>query len=71
MVYGIDTTWVRLLSMIRALLLVPHTHHDVGCTSSPRIVELQQVTKFGEVLRLAQTGAEPGPGQFHWMFEVA
>lgn len=57
--------------MIREILLVPHTHHDVGYTNSPRVVDRRHRAIVGEVLRLAQAAAGPGPGQFRWTFEVA
>src|SRR4051812_2732099 len=69
---------------VRRVLLVPHTHHDVGYTASPRIVDDQHRAIVGEVLRLAaadrkSSGAGPvaGPGgaglagRFRWTFEVA
>lgn len=56
---------------IRQILLVPHTHHDVGYTQSPRIVDGLHREIAGEVVRLAQCDAAPGPEQFRWTFEVA
>jgi alpha-mannosidase len=57
--------------MIRQILLVPHTHHDVGYTNSPRIVDRLHTRIVGEVLRLCDAHGEPGPDQFRWTFEVA
>jgi hypothetical protein len=56
---------------IRQILLVPHTHHDVGYTASPRIVDGLHAEIVGEVLRLARDHAATGPEQFRWTFEVA
>lgn len=56
---------------IRQVLLVPHTHHDVGYTNSPRIVDRRHGQVVGEVLRLAAAHAGPGPDQFRWTFEAA
>ncbi|HZC73120.1 MAG TPA: hypothetical protein VE442_20670 [Jatrophihabitans sp.] len=58
--------------MIREILLVPHTHHDVGYTNSPRVVDRVHREIVGEVLRLADAAAAPGGAdQLRWTFEVA
>jgi alpha-mannosidase len=57
--------------MIRQILLVPHTHHDVGYTASPRIVDDLHVRVVGEVLRLCERHDAAGPDGFRWTFEVA
>lgn len=57
--------------MIRQILLVPHTHHDVGYTASPRIVDDMHARIVGEVLRLCAAHDNPGPDRFRWTFEVA
>jgi alpha-mannosidase len=56
---------------IREILLVPHTHHDVGYTNSPRIVDDAHRRIVGEVLDLAERGPAEGPDAFRWTFEVA
>jgi len=56
---------------IRQILLVAHTHHDVGYTNSPRIVDRLHRQIVGEVLRLSEVHAAPGADQFRWTFEVA
>jgi hypothetical protein len=56
---------------IRTVLLVPHTHHDIGYTASPRVVDDMHVHVVGRVLELAEAHGEPGPEQFRWTFEVA
>ncbi|XTZ15339.1 hypothetical protein ACQSSU_28565 [Micromonospora echinospora] len=64
---------------IRQILLVGHTHHDVGYTNSPRIVDGQHRHIVTEVLRLCEAeaeanveaGAGPDPARFRWTFEVA
>ncbi len=56
------------MSAIREVLLVGSTHHDVGYTNSPRIVDDQHRRIVGEVLRLCE--ADP-TGAFRWTFEVA
>ena len=58
-------------STIHTVLLLPHTHHDVGYTNSPRIVDRMHARIVGEVLRLAEGHGAPGPDQFRWTFEVA
>jgi glycosyl hydrolase family 38 len=70
------------VTAIRQVLLVGHTHHDVGYTNSPRIVDSQHRRIVAEVLRLcAADGADdpadgppdgpPDPARFRWTFEVA
>ncbi len=56
---------------IRQILLIPHTHHDIGYTNSPRIVDELHTGIVGEVLRLCDLHDAPGPDQFRWTFEVA
>jgi hypothetical protein len=56
---------------LREILLVPHTHHDVGYTNSPRIVDDAHRRIVREVLNLAERGPAEGPDAFRWTFEVA
>lgn len=58
---------------IRRLLLLGHTHHDVGYTNSPRIIDGMHAQIVREVIRLAdQDAAVPdAPDRFRWTFEVA
>lgn len=59
------------MSAIRQILLIGHTHHDVGYTNSPRIVDEQHRRIVAEALRLIEAESAPGPAQFRWTFEVA
>jgi hypothetical protein len=59
---------------ISRILVVGHTHHDVGYTNSPRLIDGAHARIVGEVLDLAD--AHPGdgpdaPDRFRWTFEVA
>ncbi len=56
---------------IRQILLVGHTHHDVGYTNSPRIIDRMHARIVAEVLRLCDSHGTAGPDQFRWTFEVA
>lgn len=58
---------------IRRLLLLGHTHHDVGYTNSPRIIDGMHAEIVRDVLRLAGADtARPGdPDRFRWTFETA
>ncbi|MFC7549298.1 hypothetical protein [Plantactinospora sp. GCM10030261] len=56
---------------IGEILLIGHTHHDVGYTNSPRIIDDQHKRVVGEVLRLCAGHPGPGPARFRWTFEVA
>lgn len=56
---------------IRQILLIGHTHHDVGYTNSPRLIDTQHAQIVGRVLELAAEHAGDGPDAFRWSFEVA
>jgi hypothetical protein len=56
---------------IDQILLIGHTHHDVGYTASPRTVDPLHARIVGRVLELCGEHDEPGPAQFRWTFEVA
>lgn len=61
------------MSRIRRILLLGHTHHDVGYTNSPRILDGMHAEIVREVLRLAaaDTAAPTAPDRFRWTFEAA
>ncbi|MEN0084623.1 MAG: hypothetical protein AAGC66_07635 [Leifsonia sp.] len=61
------------MSRIRRILLLGHTHHDVGYTNSPRIIDGMHAEIVREVLRLAaaDTAAPTAPDRFRWTFEAA
>src|SRR5699024_2777921 len=66
---------VKWMPFIRRLLLVGHTHHGVGYTLSPRLVDGLHMEIVGRVLDLcdASDAAVPpdAPDAFRWTFEVA
>jgi hypothetical protein len=55
---------------IRQILLVPHTHHDVGYTNSPRIIDPLHARIVDRVLDLACPAGD-GPDALRWTFEAA
>lgn len=61
------------MSRIRRILLLGHTHHDVGYTNTPRIIDRMHAEIVREVLRLAEadTAAATAPDRFRWTFEAA
>jgi len=59
------------VAVIRRVLLVGHTHHDVGYTNSPRIVDDQHRRIVAEVLRLCAHDRRTDAERFRWTFEVA
>ena len=61
------------MARIRRLLLLGHTHHDVGYTNSPRIIDGMHARIVREVIRLADadTAAPGAPDRFRWTFEAA
>jgi hypothetical protein len=52
-------------------LLLGHTHHDLGYTNSPRIIDGMHARIVREVLDLCDAHAAEGADQFRWTFEVA
>lgn len=56
---------------IRQILLIGHTHHDVGYTNSPRLIDRMHGRIVDRVLELAAEFPAEGPDGFRWTFEVA
>ena len=56
---------------VHRILLVGHTHHDVGYTNSPRIVDPLHSRIVEAVLDLCDEHDGDGPDAFRWTFEVA
>ncbi|WP_235008255.1 polysaccharide deacetylase family protein [Microbacterium timonense] len=56
---------------IREILLIGHTHHDVGYTNSPRLIDTMHGRIVDRVLELADENRADGPDGFRWTFEVS
>jgi hypothetical protein len=56
---------------IRQIFLIGHTHHDVGYTNSPRIIDRMHERIVGHVLGLCDEADGGGADAFRWTFEVA
>ncbi|BDZ45700.1 hypothetical protein [Naasia aerilata] len=56
------------MGAIKRVFLVGHTHHDVGYTNSPRIIDRMHESIVRQVLDLSDAHAAEG---FRWTFEVA
>jgi hypothetical protein len=56
---------------IRQILLIGHTHHDVGYTNSPRLIDRMHSGIVDRVLQIAGELPTTGPDGFRWTFEVA
>ncbi|HEV7813134.1 MAG TPA: hypothetical protein VGO99_09195, partial [Leifsonia sp.] len=58
---------------IARILLLGHTHHDVGYTNSPRIIDRMHAQIVQHVLDLAEQnrGGQDAADRFRWTFEVA
>lgn len=54
---------------VREILLVAPTHHDVGYTYSPRIVDQIHARIVSRVLDLCDEHSAVGPDQFRWTFD--
>ncbi len=59
------------MSAIRSVLLLGHTHHDVGYTNSPRLVDDAHRRIVSRVLDLCDEDPTEGDDAFRWTFEVA
>lgn len=59
------------MTTIRQVLVVPHAHHDVGYTDSPRLLLPLHTEAVREAIRLAADGDPADPAAFRWTFEVA
>lgn len=59
------------MTAIREILVVPHAHHDVGYTDSPRLILPLHAEAVREAIRLAGQGDSADPTAFRWTFEVA
>jgi len=56
---------------MRQILLLGHTHHDLGYTNSPRIVDRMHRRIVDHVLDLVDADASTGADAFRWTFEVS
>ncbi|MDP3952662.1 hypothetical protein, partial [Microbacterium sp.] len=56
---------------IREILLIGHTHHDVGYTNSPRLIDRMHARIVDRVLEYAERLPTEGQDGFRWTFEVA
>ncbi|WP_309127263.1 hypothetical protein [Microbacterium sp.] len=56
---------------IRQILLLGHTHHDVGYTNSPRLIDGMHARIVDHVLDLVRQHPPDGPDGFRWTFEAA
>jgi hypothetical protein len=59
------------VSRIRELLVVAHTHHDIGYTHSPRTILPIHWRSVREAIRLADESAADGRAAFRWTLENA
>lgn len=59
------------MSGITEVLLVGHTHHDIGYTNSPRIVDPMHRRIVEEVLDLCEAPADEDRAAMRWTFEVS
>ncbi|MDQ3655958.1 MAG: hypothetical protein M3457_12885, partial [Chloroflexota bacterium] len=58
--------------MIREILVVPHTHHDVGYTHTPSACLEAHEAAVGEAMRLAEAARDDdSPTSFRWTFEIS
>lgn len=56
---------------IRQILLIGHTHHDVGYTNSPRIIDRMHARIVDRILELTDEFPGDGADAFRWTFEAA
>jgi alpha-mannosidase len=57
---------------IKQILMIPHTHHDMGYTHIPEVVMRSHVDAIYEVLRLCErVGADHEDEAFRWTIEIS
>ncbi|WP_019179721.1 hypothetical protein [Microbacterium yannicii] len=56
---------------LQQILLIGHTHHDVGYTNSPRLIDRMHGRIVDRVLEIARELPATGSDGFRWTFEVA
>ena len=56
---------------VREILVVPHTHHDVGYTDTPRIAEQLHRVSLERALALVEAPTGNERSRFRWTVEVA
>ena len=56
---------------IREILIVPHTHHDIGYTHVPEVCLQMQERSIYEIIELCEVGREAAPESFRWTVEIS
>ena len=56
---------------INEILLVPHTHHDMGYTHVPETCMRMQERVIHDVLDLCERGNDSAPDAFRWTIEIS
>ena len=56
---------------IREILLVPHTHHDIGYTNTPRACLEGHERGIYDVLDLCERDPDDAPDAFRWTVEIS
>lgn len=56
---------------VREILVLPHTHHDVGYTDTPSQSEMLHVAALSAGIELCLEDAKPGTAQMKWTVEVS
>lgn len=60
------------MANVREILVVPHTHHDVGYTHTPRFCLEAHEAAVGEAVRLCEAALEDeSPTSFRWTLELS
>jgi len=56
---------------VREILVLPHTHHDVGYTDTPSESEMLHLEALSTGINLSLEDAKPGHAQMKWTVEVS
>ncbi|MDX1991879.1 MAG: hypothetical protein SF029_05795 [bacterium] len=56
---------------IREILIVPHTHHDIGYTHVPDVCMYMHERAIDEIIALCARGTDHAPDSFRWTMEIS
>lgn len=58
------------MPQIREILMIPHTHHDLGYTHVPEVCMQMHERGLYEIITLCEQGDDSAPDSFRWTIEI-